>query len=252
MAEGISYNLYIDNSRDDKVWVPIPEEEYEYFDSLIQRTERSLSSGTKKEKGDSLETLMSYIYKRFRHLNMFENHRSSDNQIDHILEFIDGVVPTFIHENIGTRLIGESKNHKKAISSREVADLDELLRDKKSGMGIFSSYKSFSKGNSMWVNAEGKRRKLALWHNYNKIIIGFTLKELSSLKEKNFYSMLKQKYYQLIDELEDNNLDSDLKLPYHHRLYNSLLSLQKNGIISTEILEDCKRKIETQYGQIDL
>jgi hypothetical protein len=252
MNNGVGYNLYIDNSSDNKIWRPIPKKDYVKFDKMILEVKRAFESGSKKEKGDSLEELMTYIYNRFKHIKVYHNIRSSDNQIDHIIEFLDGVTPTFINDHVGLRIIGESKNHNKSIASREVNNLDELLRDKNSRFGIFSSYKSFSKGSTMWINAEGKRRKLALWHNYKRIIIGFTIVELASLKENNFYSMIQQKYYQLVDELEDDYTDVELKLPYQYRLYYSLTELHKKGIIDSTALSDCKAKIESAYGNLNL
>jgi hypothetical protein len=252
MDKGIGYNLYIDNSGDNKIWKPIPKKDYAKYDNMISQVNKTFKSGSKKEKGDSLEELMTYVYKRFKHINVYHNVRSSDNQIDHILKFLDGVTPTFINDHVGLRIIGESKNHNKGISSREVNNLDELLRDKNAKFGIFSTYKSFSKGTTMWVNGEGKRRKLALWHNFNKIIIGFTITELASLKEYNFYTMIQQKYYQIVDELEDDYTDIELKLPYHHRLYYSLVELNRKGIIDSATLSDGKTKIESSYGTLDM
>ncbi|MFF2449388.1 hypothetical protein ACFVSW_20300 [Neobacillus sp. NPDC058068] len=252
MDNGIGYNLYIDNSPDNKIWRPIPKRDFSKFDKMILAVNTAFESGSKKEKGDTLEKLMTYIYNRFKHIRVYENVRSTDNQIDHIVEFIDGVTPAFINHYVGLRMIGESKNHNKSIGSREVADLYELLRDKGSRLGIFSSYKSFSKGNSMWMNSEGKRRKLALWHHYEKIIIGFTIIELASLKENNFYTLIKQKYYQIVDELKDDYTDTDEKSPYHHQLFHSLVELHKNGIIDSNTLEDGKSKIESVYGKLDI
>lgn len=256
MDNGIGYNLYIDNSTDKKIWKPIPKKDYAKFDFLIKKVHETFKYGSKKEKGESLEELMTFVYKRFKHIKVYNNFRSPDNQIDHIIEFLDGVTPTFINDHVGLRIIGESKNHNISIGSREVANLDELLRDKNSRFGIFSSYKSFSKGTTMWANAEGKRRKLALWHNYKKIIIGFTIDEIASLKENNFYTLLKQKYYQLVDELKDDNSDlfyqSQLKEDYHYRLYYSLLELYKKGIIDDNTLTEGKTKIEVTYGKLDI
>lgn len=252
MTDTILYNEYTDYSPDDKVWLPIPKEEYSKFDKLIDNVISSFKSGSKMEKGNSLEHLMTYIYSRFKHIRVYHNVRKSDNQIDHILEFIDGVTPSFIKDNIGIRLIGESKNHKKSISPREVSNLDELLRDNKSRLGVFSSYKTFSKGKTLWVNAEGKRRKLALWNQYNRIIIGFTITELSTLKEKNFYSLLKQKFDQVIDELDDCNTDDSYKLPYNERLFNSLSELHQKGIIDQAAFELGQKQIESKYGELNL
>lgn len=252
MNTSINYNQYIDNSSDKKIWRPIPKKDYKRFDAMIKKVNDSFESGTKMEKGDSLEELMTYIYQRFKHIRVYHNIRSSDNQIDHIIEFIDGVTPTFINEHVGLRLIGESKNHTSSIGSREVANLDELLRDKNSKLGVFSSYKTFSKGTTMWQNSEGKRRKLALWNNYKRIIIGFTINELESLKENNFYTMLKQKYSQIIDELEDDYIGISLNLPYHYRLYYSLVELNNKGIINNEAVVSGKQQIESLYGELDL
>lgn len=254
MDNGIGYNLYIDNSIDKKIWKPILKKDYGRFDLLISNVHEAFKFGSKKEKGDSLENLMTFVYKQFKHIKVYYNIRSSDNQIDHIIEFIDGVTPTFINDHVGLRIVGESKNHKTSIGSREVANLDELLRDKNSRFGIFSSYKPFSKGTTMWANAEGKRRKLALWHNYKRVIIGFTIDEIATLKENNFYTLLKQKYRQLVDDLEDDNSDllskSQLNEEYSYRLYYSLLELNKKGIIDYTSLSEGITKIEMTYGKI--
>ncbi|KEF40472.1 Restriction endonuclease [Schinkia azotoformans MEV2011] len=250
MANTISYNEYIDYSPDDNIWKPIENEEIPFYRTLIENVYHTFENGTKKEKGDSMEKLMTFIYQRFKAIKVCHNVRSNDNQIDHIVEFIDGMTPAFIQHYIGLRLIGESKNHKKTIGSREVSNLDELLRDKDSKLGVFSSFYSFSKGQSMWVNAEGKRRKLAL--KYGRKIIGFTIKELESLVEKNFYTLLKQKFNNLVDEIEDDFSDHDCKSPYNVSLLNNLIQLNNLGIIDQEAFINGKRLIEERYGNTDI
>lgn len=74
---------------------------------------------------------MTYVYGRFEVAYVHPNVHRGDNQIDHIVEFIDGMTPTFINDYVGIRMIGESKNHKDSIGVREVTDLVELLRSKK-------------------------------------------------------------------------------------------------------------------------
>ncbi|MFB5251187.1 hypothetical protein ACE38F_12435 [Bacillus mycoides] len=251
MNNSINYNQYIDYADDDDIWRPIPNKDYQKFDDMVKKVDDAFKSGTKKEKGDSLEELMTYVYKRFKHIKVYDNVKTSENQIDHIIEFLDGVTPKFISDHVGLRLIGESKNHTRSIGSREVSNLDELLRDKLSKLGIFSSYKTFSKGTTMWQNSEGKRRKLALWNQYNRIIIGFTITEIASLKENNFYALLKEKYYQIIDDLNDDHTDIKLKLDYHYRLYYSLLELNKKGIIDDQSVILGKKQIELLYGELE-
>lgn len=250
MSDAIKYNQFIDNSPDNKIWSPILDDEKDMFLKLIDTVEKFIDTGSKKEKGDSLEELMTYIYQRFTFVDVISNERKGDNQIDHIIRFIDGVTPTFIHENVGLTLVGESKNHKDSISVREVADLNELLRSKRSKLGIFSSIKSFSKGrNSRWVNAEGKRRKLAL--SGNKIIIGFTLNELKTLTTNNFFTMIKQKYQCIVDEVFDDNTDEDCYLPYQERLHRSLFQLHHLEIISSEDYSEYKKVLITKYGDLE-
>jgi hypothetical protein len=254
MADTISYNEYVDNSRDDNIWRPIKGDEVHVFNDLTSNVRNAFNSGTKKEKGDSLENLMSFVYRRFKHIRVYHDEKRGDNQIDHIVEFIDGATPTFIHQYIGLTLIGESKNLKKSIGVREVADLHELLRSKESKLGIFSSYHPFSKGNSIWNYAEGKRRKLALTYSLldNRKIIGFTIDEIESLVENNFYTMLKQKYYNLVNELKDDYVDYENQIiPYQARLYQSLKQLYENQVIDEDSFSLGVKKIETQFGPIE-
>ena len=250
MSDAIRYNQFIDNSPDNKIWRPILDDEKDKFLELIHTVENLIETGTKKEKGDSLEELMTFIYQRFTFIDVIDNERKGDNQIDHIVRFIDGLTPTFIHENVGLTLVGESKNHKVSISVREVADLNELLRSKRSKMGIFSSIKSFSKGrNSRWVNAEGKRRKLAL--SSDKIIIGFTLIELKTLITNNFFTMIKQKFQCIVDEVFDDNTDEECYLPYQDRLHKSLFQLHHLKIITFEDYSEYKKALITKYGALE-
>jgi hypothetical protein len=254
MVDTIGYNEYVDYSPDDRIWIPFTEDEIPTFKTLISEVRKAFIEGTKKEKGDTLESLMTFVYKKFKHIRVYHNEQRGDNQIDHIIEFIDGVTPTFIHQNIGLTLIGESKNHQKSIGVREVADLNELLRSKESKLGIFSSYYSFSKGASLWSFAEGKRRKLALTYYLldKRKIIGFTIDEIESLLEKNFYTLLKQKYSNLVNELKDDFIDyKNPTLPYQDQLYQHLMQLHENGIIDEESFIKGIDNIESKYGPLE-
>ena len=102
----------------------------------------------------------------------------------------------------------------------------------------------------MWVNAEGKRRKLALWNQYNRIIIGFTVDELSTLKENNFYTMIQQKYNQIIDELKDDITQKNKDTPYQDLLFESLIQMYNNGIIDHDTLSSAELSLEKKYGKI--
>jgi hypothetical protein len=242
---------FVSNAPDNLVWKPIANYQKDYFLSLVSAVRDSIDSSDRNQKGTALENLMTFIYERFNDFAYIHpNVNVGDNQFDHIIEFLDGMVPTFIHNFVGMRIIGESKNHKKSISVREVADLDELLRYKRARLGIFSSVRSFSRGKkgSPWQYAEGKRRKLSLARN--RVILGFTLDELETLTENNYYTMIKEKFFNFIDEIDDDFTEDD-DIPYHERLYNSLLQLRKNLILDEEPFQIGVKKIIEKYGQLN-
>ncbi|EPZ0458910.1 MULTISPECIES: hypothetical protein [Bacillus] len=255
--DSVSYSRFSNRAPDDFYWKPIPIEDIDMYKKMVQRVEDAFKNNDKKEKGDSLEELMTYVYSRFEEIAIVSaNIRSKDNQYDHFIELVEGAAPPFLMEYSGGRIVGESKNHSKSISSREVSNLYDLLQTKTARLGIFSSMHTFSKGKkSMWANAEGKRRKLCL-SSENKTgnkryVIGFTLKELESLLENNFYSMLKQKVKCLQDELDDDFTEDENGVEYHERLYHSLTQLKNLGIICDQSFLDAKHKIVELYGDIN-
>ncbi|MFA4132521.1 MULTISPECIES: hypothetical protein [unclassified Brevibacillus] len=250
----ISYNRYINEAPDNEVWRPITStDEVQEFDKLLQAVERSFTSNNKKEKGDALESLMTFVYDRFECAIVRSNVIQGDNQIDHLIEFVDATTPSFIHNYIGLRIIGESKNHKKSIDVREVADLAELLRSKRARLGVFSSAKSFSCGkkNNYWQFAEGKRRKLALARN--EFVIGITFDEIKTLKTNNFYTIIRQKFFNLIDEVNDDFIDyleDSISESYPRRLLVGLDQLQKNGILTEDEYQIAKKRLSFKYGEV--
>lgn len=249
--DSIEMNRFLDESPDDKIWIPIKtEQDTSELYLLIENVKYTLEHGTRNEKGISLEKLMTFIYGRFSIAEVTADVRQGGNQIDHMLYFIDGMTPTFIHENVGLRLVGESKNHKDSISVREIADMTELLRSKNAKVGIFSSSKPFSNGSHMWTNAEGKRRKIAL--SEKKFIIGFTLDEIELLSKHNFYTMLKTKYYSIVDELKDDYLDVSDKVSFPEKLIIMINSLYSNNLLSDSAYDESLKKIEVKYGKTRL
>jgi|SRR5699024_5939936 len=250
MSDSISYNQFINNADDNFVWQEIKsEEDKKMLNEKLELSKQHLITGTKRQKGDSFEDLMKFIYERFTCVNSISNQYKGDNQIDHIIEFLDQMTPTFIHWNIGPVLVGESKNQNKSIGSRDVADLAELLRSKNSNLGIFTSALPFSKGKTMWKYAEGKRRKIAL--SNKKYIIGFTIDELSTLLDgKNFYTMIQQKYKALVDDINDDLTNEGCNIPYQDQLHNSLYQLKSLEIITNEIYESGKETIIKEYGEL--
>lgn len=240
----------IRNLNDNEIWLPFKDEKLIEFKIRLQQFKASIHSSNKNIKGSTLESLMTHVYKQFAFIESVKTDIThSGNQHDHIIEFLDTpFLPPFIKEKIGLRFVGESKNHLTAISVREVADLEHLLVSNECKLGIFSSYKTFSKNStkSFWSNAEGKRRKLVL--RSGKYIINFTLSDLESLECKNFYTLLKQKIAGLIDEVEDCDSNCFDTIPYPDRLIHSLTSLRNSGVINEEEYIHKLDLIETKYG----
>ncbi|MCU5665038.1 hypothetical protein [Bacillus sp. A260] len=255
--DSVSFDRYSNRAPDDLYWKPIPIEDIDMYKKMIQRVKVAFKGNNNKEKGDSLEELMTYVYSRFDEIaEVSANIRRKDNQLDHFMELVEGVAPQFLMEYSGGRIVGESKNHNQSITSREVTNLYDLLQTATARLGIFSSMHTFSKGRkSMWANGEGKRRKLCLASENKtgnkRYVIGFTLKELESLLENNFYSMIKQKVKCLQDELDDDFTEDENGLEYHERLYHSLIQLKDLGIICDQSFLDAKNKIEEIYGEIN-
>lgn len=251
MNDGITFEEFKNYANPDDFWLPIKPEEKEHYDFLLKTVKDTLLSttSTKSEKGKSLEDLMTYIYKRFVGATVQVDIRTADNQIDHEVEFNDFFIPLFIRDKIGTKFIGESKNHNSSISSREVDNLDGLLTIRDVKLGIFSSYHTFSKlPNSMWVNAEGKRRKLALLSGYKRIIIGFNYTDLQKISDgENFYTMLKNKYESLINELKSDH-DEAFGKPSSIELHDSLKFLKDFNIIPEEHFSSYKQNIDKNFG----
>ncbi|WP_313150861.1 hypothetical protein [Lysinibacillus capsici] len=250
MNNSILLSTYKNITSDDTFWKPlISSQEKQEFKTLLDNVEVSLKHGTRSVKGAALEDLMTFIYSRFVGVEVQSNVHLRDNQIDHEVIFPDFGAPNFVVNHIGLKIIGESKNKQESVSSREVDNLDGLLKIRNSKLGVFSSYHSFSKGrNSVWEKGEGKRRKLALLSNFERIIIGFNVKDFNKILDgNNFYTLLKEKYHMLIDEINDDDVE-DNHDSYHVNLLSTIEHLYSIGIIPIEHLDTYKQKIVEKYG----
>ncbi|WP_339264087.1 hypothetical protein MKY07_06155 [Solibacillus sp. FSL W7-1472] len=240
---------FINNADDSFFWSPFTDTELPEFNKLIIDVESSIKSNNKQLKGNSLETLMTFIYSKFNFAEVESNVILNGNQFDHIITFNDFFRPALIKEHLGNKIICESKNHKDSISVRDVADLNELLRRNKCSTGIFSSIKTFSRrGKNMWTLGEGKRRKMFL--SDETIILGFTLKELKSLETNNFYTLLKQKYNCLFHETNDDFGFEKATVPFNQNLHTSLCQLHNAGVITSNEFSRHEKLLIEKFGDI--
>lgn len=242
--------LYTSN---DDFWKPIVEKsEISHFAMLLSNVEYQLYNGTKKQKGDALEDLMTQLYKRFPSITQVKHDlHTSDNQIDHEIIFGNFGLPQFIQDNVGKSFLSECKNHQNSLSSREVDNLDGLLSSHDLRFGVFASYKSFSKGldGSNWKNAEGKRRKLALISSFKRTIVGIDFQDLKNIvfKRANLLTILENKRASLINEGAQH--EDDIELSHQEYLFNLLKELRLNEIMTHQETKQYQEKIRLKYPE---
>lgn len=250
MSRGINYQKFKNKLSDNHYWEPISSDlDFKEYENLLNDFKKSRDNGTKSLKGKSLESLMTFIFERFKYAEVNYDKRTSDNQLDHEVYFDEFNVPDFIKRIVGCHLIGECKNHIKSVSSQEVTILNSNLEIRNCQFGVISAYKSFAKGRkSVWENAEGKRRKFALLSNYKRIIIGYNINDFEAiLNGANFYTIMKQKYNNIIDEIFDDNIHID-EHPYNERLISNLTHLKDIGIIPEDEYHKYLHSIHKKYG----
>ncbi|MFS0577281.1 restriction endonuclease [Sporosarcina sp. 179-K 3D1 HS] len=191
---------------DDVFWKPVKGEKLaiEQFDEHIELIEASQDWGKAEnhKKGAVLENFAMFLFSRFQDVQVFKNKRPGDNETDIEAIMSEKALPPFIKNIIGQRIICECKNKKSStIDVGMVTKLAEIIPTRGSNFGIFISIKGM--GGQSWRFGEGKRKKIMYSHQLP--LISFTVDELKEIKEgRNFYTMIKEKYYALLDEVDDN------------------------------------------------
>ena len=85
-------------------------------------------------------------------------------------------------------------------------------------------------------------------------IISFTVDELKSLRGgQNFYTMIREKYYALVDEVDDETADIPEQQHYEYkkRLKEILDHLVKCGIAAEEDYSRIYGNLILKYGEIE-
>ncbi|MGG0794521.1 hypothetical protein ABE137_11010 [Brevibacillus laterosporus] len=234
---------------DDLIWVPFTDKDgsLNEFKQQVALVEKSITS-RETNKGPLLEKLVGLILKRFDAGTFQSDLKVNDNQIDHEFKFIDDFYNHFTAK-IGGTLVCECKNENSPVNVGYVSKLLEICENRQSKLGIFFSIKGFT-GNG-WIFAEGKRRKNFLRKNI--AILLFTLKEIKLLENHNFFTLLKNKYQQLVDECEDC-VDDVQKYPdeefkqFRDRLCTTIDQLLKIKLISPSDHTDIMQKISQKYS----
>lgn len=246
----------MENAGDDVIWRPFFNDYsvLEKFNELMSKIEESQkwNKTRNKEKGTLLEELMQLVSSRFIMAYTYSQEITTDNEIDLNIKFNEVVSTHFIKKNL-SHFICECKNvATSSINVGTVAKLVELCQCNGAGLGIFISHKGVS--GIGWKHGEGKRRKLFL--SKGLPIISFKLAELQALssKDTNFYTMIKEKYQMLIDEVDyDGPSLKGIKKDnpdFRMFLIDTLASMRSIQILNEEEAEIIQARIAERYGAI--
>ncbi|MEC1699073.1 MULTISPECIES: restriction endonuclease [Bacillus] len=242
-----------DNQVDDLFWKPLTEaKDIEAFDNKISVVNDSQSWPRKLnwKKGRVLEDLCEFIFNRFYDVDVKKNKRPGDNETDIETVIGEKPKPPFMQSIIGQKIICECKNKKSTpIDVGNVSKLAEILPTRGSNFGIFISILGIT--GSGWRYGEGKRKKIMCKHEIP--LISFTVKELEVLREGyNFYTMIKNKYNALLDEVDDDTGDipENTHIEYTKRVSEFLNHLNNCELINQIEFSNLRDRVVKRYGEI--
>ncbi|MEI2391081.1 hypothetical protein V8V55_14865 [Priestia megaterium] len=244
----------INDLTDDCFWEPLQgdDQAIEEFDKHMALIEESQDWDRRLnwKKGRVLEDLAVFLFERFIDSDVMKNKRPGDNETDIETRLSEKILPAFMSENIGQRIICECKNKKtSSIDVGVVTKLAELLPVRGSRFGIFISI--LGVGGYAWKYGEGKRKKIMCKEGLP--IISFTVKELKVLRDgENFLTMIKQKFYSLVDEVDDESADfpQEGNIEYNKRIFEIFEHLKKCEILNDEEEKLFQQRVIERYGPI--
>ncbi|WP_281998501.1 hypothetical protein [Priestia flexa] len=239
---------------DSQIWNPItinPSVEKK-FDDLVKEVQDSKNWPQERnhEKGKLLEKLVGLILNQFQVATIDSDFTIQDNQIDHEIIFHDQYNANFIKQ-VGSVAVCECKNEKSKVDVSYMAKLIELCECRNARFGIFVSLKGLTgKG---WIHAEGKRKKNFLRKGIG--IIHFTFDELKTLKQNNFYTLMKHKFKLLVDEVDEEFDDiydagqhtKEEKLSFDNRIKHNIKELLRLELITNDDYTNICKKVDSIY-----
>lgn len=240
-----------DQSFDHFFWNEIKEEkDIDIFDNHINLIEESQHWDKKlnHKKGAVLEDFSLFLFNRFVDVKVQKNKRPGDNETDIETTLGEKPKPTFMIQTIGPKIVCECKNVKsKSIDVGMISKLAEILPIRGSKFGIFISILGI--GGSGWRFGEGKRKKIM--YKDRLPIISFTINELKELRNgANFYTMIRCKYWALLDEVDDDSADipDSAHREYHERLFSFINHIKMTELVDEKEYQSIINRIEKRYG----
>ncbi|MEH7312284.1 restriction endonuclease [Priestia megaterium] len=236
-------------------WEPIADDEEAKieFDKHIKTIDESQNwpVSLNWKKGKVLEDFTVFLFSRFQDVNVNVNKRPGDNETDIETILSEKAQPPFMLQTIGPRIICECKNKKTtSIDVGMVTKLAELIPRRGSKFGVFISIKGM--GGYAWRYGEGKRKKIM--YSTQLPIISFTVDELRVLRNgSNFYTMIREKYYSLVDEVDDETADipNQQHYEYSKRLNEMIEHFRKCNLMVDEEAVAIKQRLISKYGPLE-
>jgi hypothetical protein len=229
----------------------ISKEDFEEFDKHIEIIEESQNWDRKLnwKKGGVLEDFAVFLFNRFQDVQVEKNKRPGDNETDIETQMGEKPKPLFIKQVIGQNIICECKNKKtSSVDVGMVSKLAEILPNRDCKFGIFISILGI--GGYGWRYGEGKRKKIM--YKERLPIISFTVDELKGLRNgRNFYTMIKNKYRALLDEVDDDSADiPDVDhREYRKRINEFVEHLKKTSLLNEQDYKNVRSRIIEKYGE---
>lgn len=167
-------------------------EDYKKKLNLFKKTNSS-SYSSNKEKKETLEQLVKFISIKTNYFKVFENVKTTSNEIDLLLELTQPVghqiFKNFLSDNFDA-ILCECKNYNKKIDVTWIGKFYSLLKTSKVRLGIIFSYNGFTGKN--WDNGTGLTKKLYLVDS--TLILDFSLPDFEELaNEISFLEIIDKK-----------------------------------------------------------
>ncbi len=178
----------MDNHLINKAYYPIDDNIIANLTSKYNRLEKSFKVKNNNEKKLALEDFGKYLFELCPLFKVEANIPTLTNEIDLYLTIQPHFYPHPFLNMLGYTMICECKNINKKIDSRKTDNVDTLMRDKNSKIGVYISRQGFTGKNPI---SDGKGRVYKAFAEERKYIICITYKEIYNRIIENRESLLK-------------------------------------------------------------
>lgn len=184
--------------------------ELDEYNSLLEHfTQTNSSSASTADKGKALEDIVSYVIDKSTVFEVYENVRTSSNEID-LLTRLNRRGRMFASDgflSFDSNFLCECKNYNKKIDVTWVGKFYSLIKVTRNNIGILFSYHGLTgKG---WNHATGLTKKIFLTDENNAKIIDFNIDDFNQLsKGISFIQIINDKIFSLQNDVSIDQLIS--------------------------------------------